>query len=132
MSIGETLIRIRKERNCSQDNLAKRSGVTQGRISQIESGATQHPTSITLQKLATALNVSLDVFSDSQTGRLIESVERRDLDDDQLKALNLFKRLPHDAQSDDVEEAYKLYQRIKSLPAEDRIALEMLLKKFIS
>lgn len=58
MPLNDNLIRIRKEKSISQEVLAKRSGIAQSAISNIEKG-NHSPTVYTTQKLADALGVSL-------------------------------------------------------------------------
>jgi transcriptional regulator with XRE-family HTH domain len=53
-----TLIReIREQKDMSQLQLAKRAGVTQGYISELEAGAKKNPSVAILKKLARALGV---------------------------------------------------------------------------
>lgn len=55
--------RIKKEREAAkmtQEELAKRSGVSRTTISALENGVEKNTTAQTLLKLAAALNVSLD------------------------------------------------------------------------
>ena len=62
--IGGRIDIIRNKRKMSQRDLAKKSAVMQAEISKIERGE-GNPTVATLQKLATALNVSIkDFFKD--------------------------------------------------------------------
>ena len=58
-----TIARIRKRRNMTQAQLAKRAGVHRIYVAQIE-GQTKVPSLATLEKLAKALNVKI--------GRLLE------------------------------------------------------------
>ena len=51
---------IRIMQGLSQQELARRSAVKQGIISDIESGKTAHPRIDTLQKLAAALGCTID------------------------------------------------------------------------
>jgi len=62
MTIGEKVTKLRDANGLSQNELAKLSGIGQGRISQIESGKNPSPTTATLQKIAHALGVSMAEF----------------------------------------------------------------------
>ena len=57
--IGTMLKRVRKEKGLSQLELAKRSRVAQGYISELEAGREKNPGIETLRKLAKALGVPL-------------------------------------------------------------------------
>jgi DNA-binding XRE family transcriptional regulator len=53
-----TVIRkLRERQGMTQERLAKKAGVTQGYIAQLESGLKKHPSLPTLKKLARALDV---------------------------------------------------------------------------
>ncbi|MBP2643618.1 MAG: Helix-turn-helix domain [Firmicutes bacterium] len=132
MTIGDILLRIRKEKDLSQEELAKLSGVTQGRISQIEKGLTAYPTALTLQRLASALNVSMDIFYEDKASDLIETAEQMELDDEQKKAMDKFKNMSTADQQKEIEYAMKVYKQIKSLPVEDQETLEKVIKAFVA
>ena len=57
-SFCENMVRIRKAKRISQEQLAKQSGISQSSISFIETGQNS-PTIFTAQKIADALGVSL-------------------------------------------------------------------------
>lgn len=60
---GEVRIVIRELREklgWSQNELARRSGVKQGVLSEIESGVTKNPRVATMAAIAAALNVTID------------------------------------------------------------------------
>jgi transcriptional regulator with XRE-family HTH domain len=59
MTIGMALRRLREKAGMSQLDLAKRSGVAQGYISELEAGQKDNPTLPTLRKLAAALRVKV-------------------------------------------------------------------------
>lgn len=59
--LGEMLIQARATRGLNQHELAKKAGVAQATVSQIESGFTQNPGFVTLKKLFGALNYDLRV-----------------------------------------------------------------------
>jgi len=58
--IAKNIKKVRKERGISQDKLSKLADVAYNTIIKIESGAIQNPTIETMQKIAKALDVSLD------------------------------------------------------------------------
>lgn len=56
----DNLKRYRKEKNLSQEELAKNAGITYSTLIKIESGNNTNPTVKTLQQIAKALEVTLD------------------------------------------------------------------------
>jgi transcriptional regulator with XRE-family HTH domain len=50
---------LRKQRDLTQEQLARRAGITQGHLSQLEAGGRLNPGAATLKRLARALDVSL-------------------------------------------------------------------------
>ena len=58
--IGENIKRIRKEKGISQDRLSKRADLALNTIVNIELGESPNPTIETLQKIANALEVSIE------------------------------------------------------------------------
>jgi len=59
-TIAKNIKKIRKKRGISQDKLSKLAEVAYNTIIKIESGAIQNPTIETVQKIAKALDTSLD------------------------------------------------------------------------
>lgn len=57
MNIGEKIKELRKERNMSARELARRSGISQGYLSQLETGKNSNPTNEVLNKIAKGLNI---------------------------------------------------------------------------
>ena len=57
---AKNIKRLRKQRGLSQDKLSKLADISHNTIIKIESGAIQSPTMDTTQKIAKALDVSLD------------------------------------------------------------------------
>lgn len=68
MSVGQRIKQEREQRGWSQGELARRSGVLQGVLSRIESGARKVPRSDTLQQIAAALAVSTDYLLGTDQG----------------------------------------------------------------
>ena len=58
--IAKNIRKARQEKGVSQDKLSKLADVAYNTIIKIESGAIQNPTIETMQKIAKALDVSLD------------------------------------------------------------------------
>jgi transcriptional regulator with XRE-family HTH domain len=58
-TISQTMKRLREQRGLSQLALAKKSGVAQGYISDIEAGRKHNPGIETLQKIAKVLKVTI-------------------------------------------------------------------------
>ena len=58
--IGDNIKRIRQEKGISQDRLSKRADLALNPIVNIESGERPNPTIETLQKIANALEVSIE------------------------------------------------------------------------
>lgn len=59
-TIAKNIKKIRKKKGISQDKLSKLAEIAYNTIIKIESGAIQNPTIKTVQKIAKALDVSLD------------------------------------------------------------------------
>ena len=59
-TIAKNIRKIRKKKGISQDKLSKLAEVAYNTIIKIESGAIQSPTIKTVQKIAKALDISLD------------------------------------------------------------------------
>lgn len=65
--IGLNVVRLRRERGISQEELSFRSKRTRAYLSGLESGQ-RNPTAVTLDKIATALGVSLvELFETAPT-----------------------------------------------------------------
>ena len=58
--IGKNIKKLRKQKGLSQDRLSKLADVSNNTIIKIESGGIQNPTIKTVQKIARALDVSVD------------------------------------------------------------------------
>lgn len=57
MRIGEVIRKLRKEKNLTSSELAKRAGISQAYLSQLETGKNNNPTSDILKKIALGLNI---------------------------------------------------------------------------
>jgi len=58
--LSENVKKIRKQRELSQDKLAKLAGITLTTLVKIEAGANDNPTLKTLKSLANALEVTVN------------------------------------------------------------------------
>lgn len=70
--LGDKLKHMRTTRGYSMSKLAELAGVSQATVSMIESGKNTNVTKETLEKLATALKVSVDYFLDEGARTVIE------------------------------------------------------------
>lgn len=61
-TIAKNIRKLRKKKGLSQDKLSKLADISHNTVIKIESGAIQSPTIDTAQKIAKALNVSVDVL----------------------------------------------------------------------
>jgi len=61
-TIAKKIRRYRKEKNFSQDRLSKEAGVAYNTIVKIESGENPNPTVDTLERIAKALGVSIEIL----------------------------------------------------------------------
>lgn len=64
MGLSENLKTIRKKQKISQKSLAQNSGVSYSMVSKLESGEQRNPSLETLEKIATALNVTVSQLMD--------------------------------------------------------------------
>ena len=58
--LAKNIKKYRKINNLSQDKLSKLANVTYNTLIKLESGANKNPTLTTLQKLATALDITIN------------------------------------------------------------------------
>lgn len=73
--IGENIRKIRKSKNITQTELAKRINTTNEYISKIERGLRQNPSSKTLNKIAKALEVPVEVLYKEDTEKELSLLE---------------------------------------------------------
>jgi len=59
-TLAQNIKRLRKQLKLSQEELAKKAGITYSTLIKIESGKNDNPTIKTLLKIAKALNVKID------------------------------------------------------------------------
>jgi len=59
-TLGEKIKKLRQQKKMSQDRLSKKADLALNTIVKIETGENPNPTLETLQKIAKALDVSLD------------------------------------------------------------------------
>lgn len=65
--MGYKIKEVREEKNMTQDELSKKSGVSRGTISALENGTSRATTTKTLTKIARALDTTVDVLFFAQT-----------------------------------------------------------------
>jgi transcriptional regulator with XRE-family HTH domain len=58
--LAQNIKKLRKQRKLSQEELAKKAGVTYSTLIKLESGVNQNPTIKTIQQIAAALEVTID------------------------------------------------------------------------
>jgi transcriptional regulator with XRE-family HTH domain len=58
--LAQNIKKLRNQRKLSQEELAKKAGVTYSTLIKLESGVNKNPTIKTIQQIAAALEVSLD------------------------------------------------------------------------
>jgi len=58
--LAQNIKKLRKQHDLSQEELAKKAGVTYSTLIKLESGANKNPTIKTIQQIAAALEVTLD------------------------------------------------------------------------
>lgn len=76
-TLGERIRRLRMQRRWSLARLEQESGVSDTTINQIENGINLNPRKDTLQKLATALGVSVQQLTDEEDTSNPEETLRR-------------------------------------------------------
>jgi transcriptional regulator with XRE-family HTH domain len=62
LNVAKNIKKYRKEKGLSQDKLSRLADVSHATIIKIESGGIKNPTIDTVQKIAKALGVSVDVL----------------------------------------------------------------------
>ncbi len=61
--LAQNIKKLRNQRKLSQEELAKKAGVTYSTLIKLESGVNKNPTIKTIQQIAAALEVTLDVLT---------------------------------------------------------------------
>src|SRR5712691_4652933 len=91
LGLGSAVRRIRELRGVGQEVLAERSGLSQGYLSQIESGAWTGITEDVLGRIARALGVEPWVILAQAAGLKLDQVER--FSEDERRWLDAFRAL---------------------------------------
>jgi transcriptional regulator with XRE-family HTH domain len=58
--LAQNIKKLRKQHNLSQEDLAKKAGITYSTLIKIESGVNKNPTLDTMRRIADALEFSID------------------------------------------------------------------------
>jgi len=117
MEIGKKIISLRKQRGWTQYRLFKEAGISQSNLSRIEGGSLC-PSYKQLCKLASALNVSVQVFESPNNTRKAE--KPTELNTEQKDLLAKILDMPKD---ETFEIIAITIQQIKNLPADYQKAL---------
>jgi len=91
LGLGSAVRRIRELHGIGQETLADRSGLSQGYLSQIESGAWTRITEDILGRIATALGVEPWVILAQAAGLKLDDVER--FSEDERRWLDVYRAL---------------------------------------
>jgi len=65
--LADNIKKFRKQLNLSQEELARKAGITYSTLIKLESGVNKNPTVKTLQQLARALEVSLNQLVEGES-----------------------------------------------------------------
>jgi len=141
MDYGKKIIDLREKKGWTQYRLHKIANIQQPTLSRIEAGTTT-PTTENLSKIATALGVSMAVFDDKPNpvaiDRIIDYMDNNINDNQQReKAAQIFKSMSPEQQQQLYQETKEavlsdeeIMKTLKSLPAERRKALEIIIQSF--
>lgn len=104
-NFGKNVMRLRKEKGISQEDLANEIGVGKAAISKIEVG-TSYPTFANLEKIAKYFNATPnELFGTSQDIELEKAVYKTDEYDERAKAiLTSIKKIDHYFEKEDFSE----------------------------
>lgn len=61
-TIGSRIKKLRAEKELTQDDLARKAGIPNATLMKIENDTVKNPTINTLKKIASALNVTIDLL----------------------------------------------------------------------
>ncbi len=110
MSLGDTIRRIRKEKNMTIKEVAEKAGITKSLISQVENDKA-NPSVNTLKAIAKSFNVPIAAFFNDEAERNSLVVKR-----DERKVLKTqsgytFYLLTHDLKDTNIEFLYCVYEK---------------------
>lgn len=103
LNIGETILKLRKEKNITQEQLALMVGVSAGAVSKWENGKSTPDISL-LSPLARALDTSLDILLSFQ-----QELSEKQVDDIKKELMELFLHESYDAGEAKCKEYLKEY-----------------------
>lgn len=140
---GKFIKELRTKRQLTTRQLELKSGVSNSYISQIENGKRGIPKPAILSKLAPALKIPYDelmnyagYMNNSQFDyynvndaklllpRVMETYETMELNEKEIKAYEYLKGMPQNEVEQDLQ---RIINKLKSLPAEQRKALELII-----
>ncbi|WP_094603428.1 hypothetical protein SPSIL_014760 [Sporomusa silvacetica DSM 10669] len=106
MDIGKKIIELREKKGWTQYRLYKEAKIGQSTLSQIESGVKKSPNSDTLQKIATALGVSMAEFDETPlpehakqlTDKFITAMDSEEKTPLEQQAADIFKSMSPEEQ----------------------------------
>ena len=128
MDIGQKIIELRKKKGWSQYRLFKEAQIGQSTLSQIESGIKKHPNTVTLQKIAKALGVSMAEFDEDKLSFVMSRRAKLDLTPQQQAAADKLEAMPDEEKRRRMADAEKLLDKIEGLPETPRKALEVIIE----
>ena len=119
MEIGARVQELRAARGWRQKELADRSGLPQATISRIESGKVKEPSIKTLEALAAAFGIALDVLIAPRELTTTELLTEAATDERSAKVLRVFSGLPDEGREEFEDMAAWLEQKYKKPTDED-------------
>lgn len=119
MDISRKIIQLREKKGWSQYRLYKEAKIGQSTLSQIESGA-RYPNTATLQKIATALGVSMAEFDENKKEAadalplVLEELEHMDLNDEGKEAYEIIKNMSASERQESFSVVFNKYKKLSA------------------
>ena len=120
MELGARMVELRAVRGWTQKELAGQSHLPQATISRIESGAVKHPSTRTLEALARAFGIPLDVLIAPRQLSTAELLTEVATDERSAKVLRVFSGLPDQGRDEFEKMAAWLEQKYKQPESEEQ------------
>lgn len=131
LKFGEGIKKLRSEKGLTSSELAKRSGISQAYLSQLESGKNKNPTPDILNKLSKGLGLSYAYFL-IRVGYIDFEQLKKEAKEETDLSFTLNKTLSSD-DSFDLNEVIKIEYNLKYkdyiLTTEDKVFLKELLER---